>query len=58
LELGDEFVRKVSYKSGLEADRVALLVTMIGGIQAKSWASSTELIDLNENIEYFKKHCQ
>ena len=58
LELDEEFARKLCYKSGMSKDAVEHLLRVIAGIQNKTGISSTELIDLNYTIEYFKNNCQ
>lgn len=56
--LNDEFSRKLSNKSGVEQARLQYLIMQMNGLAGKRWISDTELIELNNNIDYFRKNCQ
>jgi hypothetical protein len=55
---GDEFIRKLAAKSGIETERIAYLFALTNGARQKSRLSQQELIDLNQALYYFKTHCQ
>ena len=55
-DLNADFINKLSGKSGLEKDRVQYMVEVIRFMMKKQFIADTELIQLNELIEYFKKH--
>lgn len=54
--LDAEFVNKLSNKSGLEYERIQYLTQVVRALQTKQSIADSELIQLNELIEYFKKH--
>jgi hypothetical protein len=54
----EELARRLAYKSGVSLDGVEHLLTLFNGIAKKNYTTSTELIDLNHAIEYFKHNCQ
>lgn len=54
--LNEEFINKLSIKSGLEIDRIKYLTEVMRALLQKQTIADSELIQLNELIEYFKKH--
>lgn len=55
-DLNADFINKLAGKSGLEPDRVQYMVEVMKFMMQKPYIADTELIQLNELIEYFKKH--
>jgi hypothetical protein len=55
-DLNADFINKLAGKSGLELDRVQYMVDVMKFLMKKPYIADTELIQLNELIEYFKKH--
>ena len=55
-DLNADFINKLSGKSGLELDRVRYMVEVMKSMIKKQSISDSELIQLNELIEYFKTH--
>jgi hypothetical protein len=55
-ELNEDFVNKLSSKSGLEHDRIQYMTQVMRSLVSKQSIADTELIQLNNLIEYFKKH--
>jgi hypothetical protein len=54
--LDAEFINKLSNKSSLEIERIQYLTQVVRALQSKQNIADSELIQLNELIEYFKKH--
>ena len=55
-DLNADFINKLANKSGLELDRVQYMVEVVKSMIKKQSISDSELIQLNELIEYFKTH--
>ena len=55
-DLNADFINKLANKSGLEWDRVQYMMDVIKSMIKKQSISDSELIQLNELIEYFKTH--
>jgi hypothetical protein len=55
-ELDEDFITKLSAKSGLEHDRIKYMTEVIRSMLKKKSIADPELIQLNELIEYFKKY--
>jgi len=55
-DLDADFIDKLSNKSGIEKDRVQYMTEVMRTLLKKNSIADSELIQLNELIEYFKKH--
>lgn len=55
-DLNSEFIIKLSSKSGIEYDRVKYMAEVMKSLLVKQPIADSELIQLNEVIEYFKKN--
>ena len=63
LGVGDQpssegFVEKVALRSGIQRDKIAHLVAVIGNIERRSKVSATDLKNLNMVIEHFYQNTQ
>jgi hypothetical protein len=55
-DLNADFVNKLAGKSGMEQDRIQYMTEVMRSLLSKQSVADSELIQLNELIEYFKKH--
>ena len=54
--LDADFVEKLTAKSGIEKERIQYMTQLMKSMLTKQNIADTELIQLNDQIEYFKKH--
>ena len=54
--LDADFVEKLTIKSGIEKERIQYMTQLMRSLLNKQVIADTELIQLNDLIEYFKKH--
>ena len=54
--LDADFVEKLTIKSGIEKERIQYMTQLMISLLNKQVIADTELIQLNDLIEYFKKH--